>query len=139
MHNRYQGSQGGGLPSFFEGQSSLLGRSRREPLAANPLHASSSDEKAHSNDEIFWEIEDYAIEAEMEDRVRASDPPFYVLTLDVWWSEGASSFDGAGPSTSGAPPADFDFQYTYEDWLSGLSTKKLGFISCEYRLEHLAC
>ena len=33
---------------------------------------------------------------------------------------------------------DSDFQYICENWVSGLSTKKLGFISREYRLGHLA-
>ena len=69
MCNRHQGHRGGGLPSFFEGRSSFFDRSRRGPLAANPLGAPSFDEKVHSDDEIFREIEDYAVEAEMEDRV----------------------------------------------------------------------
>ena len=33
---------------------------------------------------------------------------------------------------------DSDSQYICEDWISGLSNKKLGFISREYRLGHLA-
>ena len=69
MHNRYQGHRGGGLPSFFEGRSSLLDRSRKGPPAANPPGQPSLDEEVHSNDEIFREIEDYAMEAEREDCV----------------------------------------------------------------------
>ena len=80
----------------------------RGPSATNPPRAPSSDEEVHSDDEIFREIEDYAIEAEGEDHVQVWDPPLYVLTPDVRWYEGASSFGGAGPTTSGAPPADFD-------------------------------
>ena len=36
---------------------------------ANPPGAPSSDEAVHSDDEIFREIENYAIKAEKEDRV----------------------------------------------------------------------
>ena len=74
----------------------------------------SSDEEVHSDDKIFHEIEDYAVEAEREDHVHAGDPPLYVLILDVRWSEGASSSGGVGPSTSWAPPADSGFQYVCE-------------------------
>ena len=61
-----------------------------------------------------------------------------MLASDVQWFKGASSSGGAGPSTSGAPPMDSDFQYVCEDWVFGLSTKKLGFVSWEYKLVHLA-
>ena len=61
-----------------------------------------------------------------------------MLTSDVRWFEGASSSGGTGPSTSGAPPADSDSLYICEDWVYGISTKKLRFISHEYRLGHLA-
>ena len=44
---------------------------------------------------------------------------------------------GAGPSTSGAPPTDIGAQYTCEDWVSRLSTKKMGQILREYRLAYL--
>ena len=46
---------------------------------ANPPSAPSSEEEVHSNDEIFREIEDYAMEAEREERVQASDPPYTCL------------------------------------------------------------
>ena len=82
--------------------------SRRGPPVANPPGVPSSDEEVYSNNEIFRKIEDYAMEAEREDRVQTRDPPLYVLTSNVWWSDGASSFGGAGPSTSGAPPMDSD-------------------------------
>ena len=72
--NHHRGRRGGGLSSFFEGRSSFLDRSRRRPLAAKPPGTPSSNEEVHSNDEIFREIEDYAIEAEREDRVQAGDP-----------------------------------------------------------------
>ena len=62
-------------------------------------------------------IEDviYTVEAKKEDRVQAANPLFYVLASDVWWSEGASSSGGVGPSTSGALPVDAGFQYVCED------------------------
>ena len=60
-----------------------------------------------------------------------------MLTSDVRWSEGASSFGRGGPSTSRASPVDSDSRYICEDWISGLSNKKLGFITHEYMLEHL--
>ena len=69
----------------------------------------SSDEEVHSDDEIFHEIEDYAVEAERVDHFQAGDPPFYVLASDVWLSKGTSSSGDAGPSTRGAPPANSDF------------------------------
>ena len=53
-----------------------MGRSRRRPPAANPPGAPSLNEEVHFDDEIFREIEDYAIEAEREDRVQAGDPPY---------------------------------------------------------------
>ena len=46
---------------------------------------------------------------------RLAIPSLYVLASDVRWSEGAGSSGGAGPSTSGALPADSDFQYVCED------------------------
>ena len=67
--NRHRGRRGGGLPSFFEGRPSLLDRSRRGSPAANPPGVPSSDEEVHFDDEIFREIEDYAMEAEREDNV----------------------------------------------------------------------
>ena len=139
-HSRYShwGHQDGRLPSFFEGRSSFLGRSRRGPPVATPLGAPFSNKEEHSDDEIFWEIEDYVVEAEREEHVQADDPPLYVLASDVWWYEEASSSGGARPSTSRAPPTDSDSKYICKDWVSGLSTKKLGFISREYRLGHLA-
>ena len=62
-------------------------------------------------------IEDviYTVEAEKEDRFQAANPPFCVLASDVWWSEGANSSSGVGPSTSGALPTDAGFQYVCED------------------------
>ena len=109
MRNRHGGHRGGGLPLFFEGRSSCLGRSRRVPPVANPPSMPSSDKEVHSDDKIFCEIEDYAVEAEKEDHVQAGDPYLYVLASDVWWSEGGSSFSGAGPSTSGASLVDSSF------------------------------
>ena len=88
--NRHRGCEGGGLPLFFKGRSSFLGRSRRGPPAANPPGVPSSDEEVHSDDEIFWEIKDYAVEAKREEHVQAGNPHLYVLASDVWWSEGAS-------------------------------------------------
>ena len=124
-HNRHQGHRAGGLPSFFEGRLSLLGRSRRGPPTTNPPNVPSLDEEVHSDNEIFREIEDYAIEAEREDRVQARDPPLYMLTLDASWSEGESSSRGVRPSTSGAPPINSNSQYIYKDWISSFSNKKL--------------
>ena len=69
MCNSHRGHQGGDLPLFFEGRSFLLDRSRRGSPAANPSRAHSSDEEVHSDDEIFREIKDYAMEAEREDSV----------------------------------------------------------------------
>ena len=74
-HNRHRGHQGGGLPSFFEGRSFPLDRSRRGLLAANPPNVLPSDKEVYFDDEIFREIEDYAVEAKREDNVQASDPP----------------------------------------------------------------
>ena len=63
----------------------------------------SLNEEAQSNDEVFREIEDYFDEAEREELVQVGDPPQYVLSSHTWL--GASSSGGAGPSTSGVPPA----------------------------------
>ena len=70
---------------------------------ANPPGVPSSYEEVYSNNEIFREIEEYTAEAEREEQIQAGDPLFYVLASDVWWSKGASSSGGTGPSTSGAP------------------------------------
>ena len=75
----------------------------------------SLNEEVHSDDEIFREIKDYAMEAEREDRVQASDPILYMIALDIRWSKGASSFGGARPSTNGALPSDSDLRYICED------------------------
>ena len=83
-----------------------MDRSHRGPPAANPPRAPSSDEKVHFDDEICREIEDYAMEAKKEERVQAGNPLLNVLALDVRWSEGTSSSEGAEPSTSGAPSMD---------------------------------
>ena len=83
-----------------------MDRSHRGPPTANPLGVPSSDEEVHSDDEILREIEDYTMEAEREKPVKAGNPPFYVLALDIRWSEGESSSGGAKPSTSGVPPTD---------------------------------
>ena len=61
-----------------------MDRSLKGPPAANPPSAPSLDEEVHS-DEIFREIEDYAIEAKREDRVQASDPPYM---CSYWTSDG---------------------------------------------------
>ena len=110
-----------------------MDRSGRGPPATNPPSAPSSDGEVHSDDEIFREIEDYTMEAEKE-RVQAGDPPVYVLASNDWWSEGASSLGGTEPSTNGASPADPNSRDIYKDWVYGLSNKKLGFISREFRL-----
>ena len=68
-----------------------MGRSRRGAPTASPSSVPSSDEEVHSDDEIFREIEDYAVEAEREDHVQVGYPPLYMLASDVRWSEGASS------------------------------------------------
>ena len=133
--NRHGGHQGGCLRSFFEGRPSPSDRSRRGFPVANPPGAPSSSGEVHSDDEIFREIEDYARE---EERVQASDSPLYVCTSDVWWSGGASSFGGAKPSTSRAPAASPNSRYICENWVFGLSNKKLGFISHEFRLGNSA-
>ena len=73
--NCHQGRRGGGLLSFFKGRPSLLDRSRRGLPTANL----SLDEKVHSDDEIFREIEDYVMEAEREVRVQAGDPSYMCL------------------------------------------------------------
>ena len=73
-----------------------------------------------------------------EERVQIGDPPLYVRTSDVRCSEGTSSFEGAEPSTSGAPFLDPNLWYICEDWVSGLSNKKLGFISHQFRLGNSA-
>ena len=81
-----------------------MDRSRRGPSIANPPGAPSSNEEVHSDDEIFSEIEDYAMEVEREERVQTGNPLLYVLASNIWWSEGASSSGGTKPSTNGAPP-----------------------------------
>ena len=83
MRNCRRGRQGGGLPLFFEGKSSILDRSRKGLLVANPPGAPSSDEEVHSDDEIFREIEHYTVKAEREDHVQAGDPALYMLASDV--------------------------------------------------------
>ena len=50
---------------------------------ASPPRVPSSDEEVHSDDKIFHEIEDYAVEVEREDHVQAGDPLLFVLALDV--------------------------------------------------------
>ena len=67
--NRHRGRRASVLPSSFEERSSLLDRSCRGPPATNSPGAPSSNEEVHSDDEIFREIEDYAIEVERKDRV----------------------------------------------------------------------
>ena len=138
MRNCHPGRRGGGLPSSFKGRPSLLSRYHREPHVANPPSAPSLDKEAHSDDEIFREIEDYEMEAEREERVQAGDLSLYVFALDVQWLERASSSGGAEPSTSGALPTGPDLRYICEDWVSDLSNKKLGFISREFRLGNSA-
>ena len=39
------------------------------PPTASPLGVPSSDEEVHSDDEIFCQIKDYAVEVEREDYV----------------------------------------------------------------------
>ena len=56
-----------------------MGRSRRRPPVANPPGAPSLNEEVHSDDEIFREIEDYKMEAKMEDRVHTNDPLYMCL------------------------------------------------------------
>ena len=53
-----------------------MDRSRRGPPTANRLDAPSSDKDVHSDDEIFREIEDYAMEAKMDLYVQADNPPY---------------------------------------------------------------
>ena len=53
--------------------------SRRGPLAANLPGAPSSDEEVHSDDEIFREIEDYAMEVEIDECVHGGNPPYMCL------------------------------------------------------------
>ena len=69
-----------------------------------------------------------------EERVQESALLLYVLTADVRWWEAPSSSGGTEPSTSGAPFVDPNTRYIYWDWVFGLSNKKLGFISCKFRL-----
>ena len=52
-----------------------MDRSHSGPPAANPLGVPSSDEEVYFGNEIFREIEDYAMEAEKEHCVQASDSP----------------------------------------------------------------
>ena len=137
--NRHRGHRGSGLPSFFEGRSSLLDRSHRGSPAANPPGVPSLDEEVHFDDKIFREIKDYVMEAEREERVQAGNPSLYMLAPDVRWSEGASSSEGTAFLTSGAPPTDPNSRYIWEDWVFGLSNKMLGFISSEFRLGNSAC
>ena len=61
-----------------------------------------------------------------------------MLASNVRWSEGVSSSEGAEPSTSGAPSADPNSRYIYEDWVSDLSNKKLDFISRNFRVGNSA-
>ena len=72
-----------GFPYFFEGRSTLLDKSHKGPSEANPSGVPSLAEEVHSDDEIFREIEDYAVEVEREDCVQAGDPPLYVLALNI--------------------------------------------------------
>ena len=62
-----------------------------------------------------------------------------MLASDVWWSKGASSFGGVELSTSGSPSVDPNSWYIYKGWVFGLSNKKQGFISHEFRLGNSAC
>ena len=64
--NHHQGHRGGGLPLFFEGWSFFLGLSRRGPPTASPPSMPSSNEEVHFDNEIFCEIENYAVEVERE-------------------------------------------------------------------------
>ena len=52
------------------------------------------------------------------------DPSQYVLSSHAWLE--ASSSDGVGSSTNGAPSVDANCQYACEDWVSRLSAKKIG-------------
>ena len=74
----------------------------------SPPGVPSSHEEVHYDDEIFCEIEDYAVEAKREDHVQVGYPLLFVLVSDVQWSKGASSSGAARPSTSGAPLTDSD-------------------------------
>ena len=60
-HRKHRGSS---LPLFFEMRPSPLDRFCRGLPTANPPIAPSSDEEVHSDDEIFREVKDYAIEEE---------------------------------------------------------------------------
>ena len=115
-----------------------MDKSHKGPPVANLPEAPSSDEEVHFDDKIFREIEDYVMEVKREKQVQASDFPLYGLALDVRWSERASSSGGAKPSTIGALSTDPNSRYIYEDWVFGLLSKKLGFISREFRLGNLA-
>ena len=53
-----------------------MDRSRIGLPAANPPIEPSSDEEVHSDDKIFREIKDYAME---EERVQAGDPTYTCL------------------------------------------------------------
>ena len=77
------------------------------------------------------------MEVKKEERL-CGRSPLYVLASNIRWSEGVSSSGGAKASTSRAPPTGLDWRYICEDWVSSLSNKKLGFISCEFRLGNLA-
>ena len=71
------------------------------------------NKEAQFDDEVFHEIEDYFEEAERKEPVQVGDPPQYVLSSHA--QLGASSSGGAGPSTSGTPPAEDCSQYACED------------------------
>ena len=62
--HRHRACRGGGLPSVFEERHSLLDRSLKGLAAANPPVVPSSDEEVYSDNEIFREIENYAMEEE---------------------------------------------------------------------------
>ena len=78
------------------------------------------------------------MEVKREKEVQAGDFPLYVLALDVQWSERASSSGGAKTSTIGALSTNPNSRYICKDWVSSLLSKKLGFISREFRLGNSA-
>ena len=53
-----------------------MDRSRRGPFAANPPSTPSLDKDVHSDDEIFREIEDHAMEAEREHQFQVGGLPY---------------------------------------------------------------
>ena len=77
--NHHRGRRGGGLPSFFEGRPSILGRSRRGPPVVNPPGVPSLDEEVHSEDKIFREVEDFMIEDKRDEHIQTGDPPYMCL------------------------------------------------------------